>query len=77
MKSATTKQMIVLGEIINFAIQYNYPPTVRELCKILGLSPATTHGYLNRLRLRGFIDWEPERPRTLRILSREVGANAN
>ena len=46
-----------------------YPPSVREICKAVGLnSTATVHGYLGRLAEKGYIKKEDQKGRTLRLI---------
>ena len=46
-----------------------YPPSVREICKAVGLkSTATVHGYLNSLEEKGYIKKESQKGRTLKLL---------
>lgn len=63
------KQTKVLNVISAYIAKHNYPPTTREISQIVGhKSTSTTHGYLERLRKSGYVDWEEAKPRTLRIL---------
>ena len=46
-----------------------YPPSVREICKAVGLnSTATVHSYLAKLVEKGYIKKEDQKGRTLRLL---------
>ena len=46
-----------------------YPPSVREIGKAVGLSStATVHGYLAKLRSKGYIQKEDKKGRTLKLL---------
>lgn len=46
-----------------------YPPTLQELADELGYqSKSTAYEHLHELRRRGFVDFKPGIPRTLRIL---------
>ena len=46
-----------------------YPPSVREICKAVGLrSTATVHGYLESLEKKGYIKKESQKGRTLKLL---------
>ena len=46
-----------------------YPPSVREIGKAVGLhSTATVHGYLAKLREKGYIKKEDKKGRTLKLL---------
>lgn len=51
-----------------------YAPSVREICKAVGLnSTATVQGYLTVLEERGFIKKESQKGRTLRLLKNSKG----
>ena len=46
-----------------------YPPSVREICKAVGLkSTATVHGYLERLEDNGYISRKDKMGRTLQLI---------
>lgn len=48
---------------------YQYPPSVREIGKAVGLnSTATVHGYLAKLESKGYIRKESQKGRTLRVV---------
>lgn len=48
---------------------YGYSPTVRELCKLNGVnSPATIHYGLKQLKKKGYIDYQYNKNRTIRIM---------
>ena len=48
---------------------YQYPPSVREIGKAVGLSStATVHGYLAKLETKGYIRKESQKGRTLRLV---------
>lgn len=52
-----------------------YPPSVREIGKAVGLSStATVHGYLAKLRAKGYIKKEDKKGRTLKLLKGGNGA---
>jgi len=58
-------------ELIQKNIRENgYPPTVREICKAVGVtsSSATAHKYLTILEKKGYIHREKERSRAIRII---------
>lgn len=60
------KDLEVLTGIVMFLNENGFPPTVRELCNILGYaSTSTVHRYLRRLSEAGAISYEPSKPRTL------------
>ena len=46
-----------------------YPPSVREIGKAVGLSStATVHGYIAKLKEKGYIEKEDQKGRTLKLL---------
>jgi len=48
-----------------------YPPTFRELANRVGLrSSSTIYSRVSKLRRQGLVQWEPEQPRTLRVVQR-------
>jgi repressor LexA len=59
-------------QLIQEKIRENgYPPTVREICKAVGVtSSATAHKYLTILEKKGYIHREKERSRAIRIIPR-------
>lgn len=60
------KELAVVTEIVGFLHENGFPPTVRELCGLLGYSSASTvHHYLKKLSENGVISYEPAKPRTL------------
>lgn len=65
----TEKQKEVLLAIEQFINDKGFAPTVREIRDAVHLaSSSTAHGYMERLKEKGYITWEPSMPRTLRIL---------
>jgi repressor LexA len=58
----------ILAYIKDYVNQHNYPPTVREIGKGVGLkSPATVHRYLRVLEERGLINRQAGTSRTLAV----------
>ncbi len=54
--------------IEEYSKQHGFPPTVRELCRMTGLSSTSSvHKYLVELKEQGVIQSLPERPRTLTL----------
>lgn len=54
--------------IEEYSRQHGFPPTVRELCRMTGLSSTSSvHKYLVELKEQGVIQSFPERPRTLTL----------
>ena len=57
--------------------QVGYAPSVREICKAVGLkSTATVHGYLAKLEQKGYIKKEEQKGRTLRLLKGGLTENS-
>ncbi|WP_281998706.1 LexA family protein [Priestia flexa] len=62
----------VLYAIKRFVNKYGYPPTFRELTSICDFnSTSTTSRYLNILKSKGFIDYKPKIPRSIRIIKND------
>lgn len=52
--------------IEEYSRQHGFPPTVRELCRMTGLSSTSSvHKYIVVLKEEGVLQSLPERPRTL------------
>jgi len=45
-----------------------YPPFVREVAEAIGMSAQPTHHMLTVLKDRGYITWEPNLTRTIRLV---------
>lgn len=68
----TNRQEILLNAIKDYINEWGYSPTIRELCKITHKkSPATVSVMLKRLKKGGYIDYEFNRNRTIRVLDNE------
>ncbi|MBU2598137.1 MAG: transcriptional repressor LexA, partial [Actinobacteria bacterium] len=66
----TKRQKQILDFIEEFIIKKAYPPSVREICKAVGLSsPATVQSHLDKLKTKGYIKRDPLKPRTIEIIS--------
>jgi repressor LexA len=74
MREKLTKKQQELLQMINIYINKNrIAPSVRELTKLVGLkSSSTTHGYLRRLKKKGYITWDETMPRTLKVIKQDV-----
>jgi repressor LexA len=65
----TQKQRNLLKIICNYIDEKRISPTNRELMNLFGLkSTSTMHGYLKRLKDKGYITWQEGMPRTIQIL---------
>ncbi len=68
------RERAILKYIEKEILLKGYAPSVREICKVVGLSStATVQGYLTTLELRGFIKKESKKGRTLRLLKNSKG----
>lgn len=66
----TARQKQILEAIDYHKEQKGYPPTAREITRMVGLaSVSTVHVHLTVLRNKGAVEWAPGLPRTLRITS--------
>ena len=69
MRNLTEKQQELYNAIKDFIDEHTYSPTVRELMEILGKkSPGTIHTCLKELKRKGYIDYQYNRNRTIRII---------
>jgi DNA-binding transcriptional regulator YhcF (GntR family) len=69
-KRLTGKDEIAYSAISKFIKENGYPPSVRELCKILGKSSTATIKYrLKSLEQKGFIKTTSGAKRTIRLLN--------
>ncbi|MDM5335685.1 helix-turn-helix domain-containing protein [Fictibacillus enclensis] len=75
MHKLSARQQIVLEAIKLFIVTHHYPPTVREIAEMVGVtSTKIVLEYLERLRREGLVSWEEGRPRTLKIIHSEMTA---
>ncbi|HEX3456476.1 MAG TPA: transcriptional repressor LexA [Candidatus Baltobacteraceae bacterium] len=66
-KPATERQRRILDVIASFTAEHGYPPSVREIGELVGLSSSSTiHAHLKALERRGLIQRDPTKPRALR-----------
>ena len=69
MKKLTSRQREILNYINEEVMRKNYPPSVREICKKMGLSSSSTvHAHLRALEKKGYIKRDPTKPRAIEIL---------
>ncbi len=72
----TEKQLKVLEYVKECIRRDGYAPSVRDICKALGLkSTSTVHGYLARLQRNGLINKASLKPRTITIVGEEPHNN--
>jgi repressor LexA len=71
----TPKQLAVFNYIKDCVLERNYPPSVRDICKAVGLkSTSSVFSYINDLEQMGLIKKDPAHPRALQIMTREFQA---
>ncbi len=70
------RERAILKYIEKEIVSKGYAPSVREICRVVGLSStATVQGYLKKLEERGYIKKESKKGRTLRLLKNSKGSN--
>lgn len=68
-KPLTRRQREVLIYLVEYQQQHGYPPIIREIVQAFGWSgPNAAKGCLDRIKAAGWIDWDFDKSRTLRIL---------
>ncbi|WP_142415309.1 transcriptional repressor LexA [Hathewaya massiliensis] len=70
MSSKPVNKQLEIYEYIKSQIQEKgYPPSVREICKAVGLSSTSTvHAHLSKLEQKGYIRRDPTKPRAIELL---------
>jgi len=70
----TEKQKRVMEFIEREVKRWNYPPSVREICKALNISStATVHGHLDTLESKGYISRMATKPRAIKLIKNADG----
>lgn len=65
----TNKQEEILNYIKDEILKRGFPPTVREICQMVGLkSTSSVHSHLESLEKNGYIRRDPTKPRAIEIL---------
>ena len=73
MSELNDKQLFIYEFLKDFTSEKGYPPTVREICKAVGLkSTSSVHGHLKHLEKEGLIKRDPTKPRALEIVDSVV-----
>lgn len=73
MKKLANPQQSIYEFIVSYYEEHAYPPTVREICKAVGLnSTATVHTHLNKLEQRGLIRRDPAKQRSI-VITEQTG----
>ena len=64
------RQKNILKYIKSYTAENQYPPTLREIATAVGLkSQSTVHGHLERLKVKGYVNFIASRPRTLTVVN--------
>lgn len=72
MENLTPRQQQILDLLRNFTADHGYAPTVRELCKLAGVSsPDTVQYHLDKLREKGLLEEARGRSRAAQIAAEE------
>lgn len=65
----TEKQGRIYDYICDYLKEHGFPPTVREIAKMAGLSSASSaHGYLKQLEEKGYITRIEGSPRSIQVV---------
>lgn len=69
MRDAKKTRKLVYDAIVDYMLKNNYPPSVRELCKLTGLtSTSSVHAHLMELAVEGKIKMSKDsEPRTITV----------
>lgn len=68
MRKISVKQQKVLEYIKEFTQSQGYPPSVRDICKGVGLrSPSTVHAHIKSLQENGYLEKDDRKTRALKI----------
>lgn len=69
MKKLSNPQQQIYDYILNYYKDNAFPPSVREICKAVGLqSPATVHTHLRNMEAAGLIRRDPSKQRSIYIV---------
>lgn len=73
MKELNEKEKKILDFLNSEIAERGYPPSVREICKAVGLkSTSTVHAYLEKLDKDGYIIKDATKPRALKVVGSKV-----
>lgn len=78
MEDLTERQSQIYAYIKQEVKKRNYPPSVREIGKAVGLSSSSTvHSHLASLESKGYIKRDPTKPRAIELLEGKNLTNSN
>jgi len=63
----TEAQAAVMAAVGEYRALHRMSPSIRDLCKLLGMRENGVAGHLRALRRKGYVTWEPGEERTLRL----------
>jgi len=69
-KEITEPQLKTLNEIRLFLNERGFPPTIKELADVLGISHSSAHDQVSQLVRKGYIKREPKKARGLVITNK-------
>lgn len=73
MGRVSTKQSEIYQYIKDITMERGYPPSVREICKAVGLSSTSTvHSHLSKLEKKGLIIRDHTKPRAIEIVENRL-----
>ena len=76
-KRLTEKQKKILDLINREVREKGYPPSVREICRVVGFkSTSTAHAHLQKLENLGYLKKSPATPRGLKVVDAD-GSDVN
>ncbi len=76
--SLTARQREILELISSTVANRGYPPSVREIGDVVGLSsPSTVHSHLSSLAAGGFIRRDPSKPRAIEVIADDGAISVN
>ena len=68
MSNLTKRQSQILDYIKQFALDYDYSPSYREIGEALGISsPSTIHQHIQSLREKGYLNTDPSEARSIEL----------
>lgn len=77
-RKATDRQMQILDFVNRQVAEKGYPPSVREICKEVGLkSTSTVHAHIEKLEKDGLIRKDPAKPRALQVINRNDASRSS
>jgi len=72
-KPISKRQIQILSFLVYYITKNGYAPTIREIGSHVGLSsPASVKSQLDNLKWQGYIDFERNKPRTIKLFMGEL-----